>query len=144
MNTQKRVAKQYLIVNEKNIRVNYGTTDKRNPSVIYARAKGSVQPFEEKRTYATDIQDLKRTFKDFVKERVNLLPQLKTEKLLCNIEITENGLSFKKKGHMRYEIFIKPMEIKQLEEYEGDIKQLTEEVNLKIRDFLKERGIKTF
>ena len=45
---------------------------------------------------------------------------------------------------MRYEIFIKPREIKQLEEYEGDIKQLTEEVNLKIRDFLKERGIKTF
>lgn len=144
MDTQKRVAKQYLIVNEKNIRVNYGTTDKKNPSVIYTRAKGSVKPFKKKRTYVTDIQDLKKEFKTFVKERVNLLPSLKTDKLLCSIDITENGLSFNKKGHMRYEIFIKPSEIKQLEEYEEDVRILTEEINVKIRDFLEERGINTF
>lgn len=144
MDTQKRVAKQYLIVNEKNIRVNYGTTDKKNPSVIYVRAKGNITPFEKKHTYVTDVQDLKKDFKTFVKERVNLLPRLKPDKLLCGIDITERGLSFNKKGHMRYEIFIKPSEIKQLEEYEADIRQLTEEVNIKIRDFLIERGIKTF
>lgn len=144
MNEQKRVAKQYLIVNDKNIRVSYGTTDKKNPSVIYARAKGNVKPFENKRNYNTDIQALKREFKNFVKNKVNKLPKLETDKILCSIDITENGLVYEKNGHMRYEIFIKPKEARQLEDYENDMKELTAEVNTQIRDFLKERGINSF
>ncbi len=144
MSNQKRVAKQYLITNEENIRVNYGTTDRKTPSVIFARAKGNVEPFENKKTYASDIQDLKKYFKDLTRKKINKLDILKSEKMLCNIDVAENGLSFGRKGHMRYEIFIKPSQVKKLEEYESDIKELTNEINTEIRNFLKERGIKAF
>ena len=144
MSKQKRVAKQYLIINEKNIRVNYGTTDRKTPSVIFARAKGSVEAVENKKTYAPDIQDLKKYFKNLIKRKINTFEALKSEKMLCNIDVAENGLSFGRKGHLRYEVFIKPSQVKKLEEYESEMKKLANDVNNEIHDFLKERGIKAF
>ena len=144
MSGTKRLAKQYPIVKEKNIRVHYGTTDRKSPSVIYTRAKGNVKPFLEKKTYGSDIQDLKNEFKKLVRKRVNGLTRLKTDKLLCSIDISEKGLSFNKNGQMRYEIFIKPCEVKQLEYYEEDIRNLTDGINNDISTFLNNRGISSF
>ena len=141
---EKRIFRQYPIIKEKGLRVNYGTTDRNNPSVLYVRAKGDIKPITEKKTYSNDVKELKKQFKHFVKQNIDKLNILKTEKYLCNIDISEKGLSYNKKGHFRYEIFLKPKETKELKIYENDIINLTDNVNYEITIFLNERGINTF
>ena len=141
---EKRIFRQYPIIKEKGLRVNYGTSDRNNPSVLYIRAKGDIKPITEKKTYSEDIKDLKKQFKHFVKQNIDKLKTLKTEKYLCNIDISEKGLTYNKRGHFRYEIFLKPKETKELNAYENDVIDLTNNVNREMTTFLKERGINTF
>lgn len=140
----KRIFKQYPIIKEKGLRVNYGTTDKNNPSVIYIRAKGDIKPIIEKNTYTNDIKELKKKFKQFIIKNLNIMTNLKVEKYICNLEISEKSLTYNKNGHLRYEIFIRPTEIKQLKQYENDIKLITNNVNNEMSNFLEERGINIF
>lgn len=140
----KRIFKQYLIINKKGLRVNYGTTDKNNPSVIYIRAKGDIMPIIEKSTYVDDIKELKNKFRRLFLENVKATKELKIEKFICNLEISEKSITYNKKAHLRYDIFIKPSEIKQLKQYENDIKLITENVNKEMSEFLKKRGIISF
>ena len=140
----KRLFKQYQIIKEKGLRVNYGTTDRNNPVILYVRAKGNIKPVINKKSYYDDVMELKKHFKQFVKENVNNLKSLKTEKYLCNIDVSENGLSYNKSGHFRYEIFLKPIETKELNIYENDIINLTNNINNEMTLFLNERGINTF
>lgn len=140
----KRTSKQYYIINEKGIRIKYGTMDKRDPSVIFIRAKGDIKPYVKKTSYANDVKELKEGFRNMVKSHLAENERLLPKRCICNVEITDKGLAYNKHAHLRYEVFVVPETKKPIEEYESDFSELANKINGSISEYLKCRGIECF
>ena len=140
----KRTSKQYYIINEKRIRIKYGTMDKNDPSVIFIRAKGDIKPYIKKTSYTNDVKELKECFKNMVRDHIISNENLFTKRWICNVEITDKGLAYNKHAHLRYEVFIVPETKKPIEEYETVFSELANKINNSISDYLKCRGIECF
>ena len=139
----KRSGKQYLIINEKKIRVKYGTINKSDPSVIFIRAKGDVRPYEKRNTYTDVVSGFKKKFTHII--RTNLQRSgLECGKKLFNVEISDNSLAYNKSGHIRYEIYVCPSEVKPLTEHEETMRSLAEGVNKDIKEYFEDNGIHAF
>ena len=140
----KRTSKQYYIINEKRIRIKYGTMDKNDPSVIFIRAKGDIKPYIKKTSYTNDVKELKECFKNMVRDHIISNENLFTKRWICNVEITDKGLAYNKHAHLRYEVFIVPETKKPIEEYETVFSERANKINNSISDYLKCRGIECF
>ena len=139
----KRTGKQYLIINEKKIRVRYGVINRLNPSVIFIRAKGDVRPVVKLSAYGDIVAGFKRSFPEIIKKHV-LKEEINPDKCLFNTEISDNSLVYNKPAHIRYEVFIKPVDIKPMEEYEEKMKNIATGINDDIKAYFNDNGIHAF
>ena len=63
------------------------------------------------------------------------------DKHIFSIEISENGIAYGKKSHVKYDVYIKPKVIKPLKEYDNDILRLSYTFNYNLKELLSERNI---
>lgn len=126
MNTEnKRKAKEYkLPLDYTKIKSKYGTLDKNNPEVVYIRSRASITPSIKKKDFSDDVISLKKVFLNNVKTLITI-NNIFENKHLCNIEVSEKGLEYGKKSHIKFDVYLKPKEIKPIMEYYEDIKELS-------------------
>lgn len=124
-NENKRTTKEYKIVDKQfpEMKIKYGTLDRNNPEIVYIRTKARITPIVKKKEYNDGVTSVKETFEKLVKSVVRNNSYFE-DKHICSIEISENGIAFGKKSHIKYDVYVKPKEIKKLDEHETEIKSM--------------------
>ena len=143
INNNKRTTKEYKLDDNNNIGIKskYGTLDKNNPEILYIRSRAIITPLIKKKDFSEDIALVKKEFEKNIK-RIILNSNIFENKHICSIEMSENGIAFGKKSHMKYDIYVKPKENKLLEEYFDDVKNLVYVFNQNLSELLTKNNIK--
>ena len=144
MNTDnKRTTKEYPLpkIDGINIRTKYGALDKNNPEILYIRSRVSITPnVSDKRDFSDDIVSFKKSFEEEIRRIVHNSADFE-DKHILTIEISENGITYGKKSHAKYDVFLKPLEMKELEQYHNEMLRLSYLFNQTLHRLLEERGI---
>lgn len=131
-----RKSKQIKIDTIQELSAKYGTIDKKSPDVLFIRAKGRIIPTVKKVDYSKDIVELKQNFNNIVKDKIMLHKNdINCERYICNIDISEKGISYKKGSYIKYDIFVKPKNKKDVFDYKDELTSLLTNIN----DDLKEK-----
>ena len=104
-------------------------------------SRAIITPVIKKKDFSEDIALVKKEFEKNIK-RIILNSNIFENKHICSIEMSENGIAFGKKSHMKYDIYVKPKENKLLEEYFDDVKNLVYVFNQNLSELLTKNNIK--
>lgn len=137
MAVQKRTAKEYLLKKDGKHQIKYGTLNKTTPSVLFVHIKGIVIPTVKQTSYKKELTAIKSDFSKTVANDIRKLDAF-SDKCICMIDINDNRMTIGKKCGMKYEIFLKPNTIRPMEEYEGEILEIVEQANHRLRAILEE------
>lgn len=135
-----RTTKEYQINKGETFRVKYGTLDKNNPEVIYLRTKAKIKPFIEKRDYSNDVQEIKDDFMQYIKDVVKY-DYFLNDRHICSFSVSEKGLAYGKGSHIKYDLYVKPLEVKPIQTYEQHLSVLVRNANNKLISMLEQHGI---
>lgn len=117
----------------------YGTMDKNSPDVLYIRAKGRITPLLNKSDYSKDITKLKNKFNTVVENNIEKFKDyFDNEKFIYSIDISEKGISFKKGSYIKFDIYVKPKEKKDIIEYNDIISDLLININNELKQILSD------
>lgn len=132
--------KREIKFNINNYQIKYGSLNKETAEVIYIRVKSKIRPIEKKNSYNEDINLLK---KDFIKKIHELIKSNNKieKKYICHFETNEFGMSYNRNSFIKYELYIKPKEIKHVNEYKNDIVDFINLINQELNLLLNKYNI---
>lgn len=137
-----RKSKQIKLNIMDNLSVKYGTLDKNSPDVLFIRFKGKIIPTIIKNDYTKEIVELKTEFNSIVKNVIlNYCDIFDCNKYLCNIEVSEKGVTYKKGSYIKFDVFVRPNEIKDITYYEDVITRMSIEINNEIINILNKLNL---
>ena len=137
-----RKTKQIKLNIMDNLSVKYGTLDKNSPDVLFIRFKGKIIPTIIKNDYTKEIVELKTEFNSIVKNVIlNYCDIFDCNKYLCNIEVSEKGVTYKKGSYIKFDVFVRPNEIKDIMCYEDVITRMSIEINNEIINILNKLNL---
>ena len=138
-----RKSKQIKLNIMDNLSVKYGTLDKNSPNVLFVRFKGKIIPTIIKNDYTKEIVELKTEFNSIVKNVIlNYCDIFDCNKYLCNMEVSEKGVTHKKGSYIKFDVFVRPNETKDITYYEDVIKRMSIEINNEIINILNKLNLK--
>ena len=136
----KRLCKEYIIKN--NLFNNtYGTVNKNNPRVIYIKSKIKIF-IENKNDYLNDISSLKEEFNRLLKKYLKNNIQLLSENIIY-IDCSEASLNIKKNTYFKYDLYIKPKDVKPIEQQINLVNNICFQTNDMLLNLLKKYNLKT-
>lgn len=109
----------------------YGTFDKDNPKVLYLNVKAKVKPLNKKNNYANDIKKVKIQFGEYI-DGYFKTTETYSKNFIYSCDVSENNISFGKKSNLKYEILVRPVEVKLFDEYSNDMKELSDAISEKL------------
>lgn len=138
-----RKSKQIKLNIMDNLSVKYGTLDKNSPDVLFIRFKGKIIPTIIKNDYTKEIVELKTEFNSIVKNVIlNYCDIFDCNKYLCNMEVSEKGVTHKKGSYIKFDVFVRPNETKDITYYEDVITRMSIEINNEIINILNKLNLK--
>ena len=130
---EKQIARQYFLKNNGTFSIKYGTTIKNNPTVIYLRAKGKVKPYIDKTNYKSDVSKIKKGITNIIKEELMSLSDIiDISKYLFDIDLTEDTMNYNKISRLNYNIYLCPINVGKIEDYEKRITDMCDRIEIKI------------
>ena len=150
-----RKTKQIKLNIMDNLSVKYGTLDKNSPDVLFIRFKGKIIPNALlytpyiiiptiiKNDFLKEIVKLKAEFDKIIKDiLINYCDIFDCKRYLCNIEVSEKGVTYKKGSYIKFDVFVRPNEIKDIMCYEDVITRMSIEINNEIINILSKLNLK--
>ena len=138
-----RKTKQIKLNIMDNLSVKYGTLDKNSPDVLFIRFKGKIIPTIIKNDFLKEIVQLKAEFDKIIKDiLINYCDIFDCKRYLCNIEVSEKGVTYKKGSYIKFDVFVRPNEIKDIMCYEDVITRMSIEINNEIINILSKLNLK--
>ena len=138
-----RKTKQIKLNIMDNLSVKYGTLDKNSPDVLFIRFKGKIIPTIIKNDFLKEIVKLKAEFDKIIKDiLINYCDIFDCKRYLCNIEVSEKGVTYKKGSYIKFDVFVRPNEIKDIMCYEDVITRMSIEINNEIINILSKLNLK--
>lgn len=138
-----RKTKQIKLNIMDNLSVKYGTLDKNSPDVLFIRFKGKIIPTIIKNDFSKEIVELKTEFDKIIKDIIiNYCDIFDCKRYLCNIEVSEKGVTYKKGSYIKFDVFVRPNEIKDIMCYEDVITRMSIEINNEIINILSKLNLK--
>ena len=138
-----RKTKQIKLNIMDNLSVKYGTLDKNSPDVLFIRFKGKIIPTIIKNDYTKEIVELKTEFDKIIKDIIiNYCDIFDCKRYLCNIEVSEKGVTYKKGSYIKFDVFVRPNETKDITYYEDVITRMSIEINNEIINILNKLNLK--
>lgn len=119
--------KEFTIQNRSCFKTMCGSLDKENPNVIYIKGRAKIHPIFECKSYAPYVRKVKESVGEFVKETFKS-HGLFNEKFIFSCDVSENNLSTKKISNIRYELFIRPFDIKPVREYTQELTEISDSI----------------
>lgn len=116
--------------------VKYGTLNKMKSNVIYIRGKAKIFPSLKKNSYQKEIYNLKHNFNKKVKQLIEEENGL-LNSFICHLEMNETGMTFHKKSFIKYDVYIKPIIVKKIDDYNDYIINFVNKLNTVLTCLLK-------
>lgn len=141
-NEGKRVTKEYKLKNERHpkIQTRYGATNKNNPEVVYIRTKARITPLSRRDDYSDAIVEIKASLARAIRDAIEDDSRLENRHI-TTVEISEKSITFGKKSNAKYDIFIKPVNKKGIDQYYGMVEGFMDTVNGTFERLLRDNGI---
>ena len=138
-----RKTKQIKLNIMDNLSVKYGTLDKNSPDVLFIRFKGKIIPTIIKNDFSKEIVELKTEFDKIIKDIIiNYCDIFDCKRYLCNMEVSEKGVTYKKGSYIKFDVFVRPNEAKDITYYEDVITRMSIEINNEIINILNKLKLK--
>lgn len=138
-----RKTKQIKLNIMDNLSVKYGTLDKNSPDVLFIRFKGKIIPTIIKNDFSKEIVELKTEFNNIIKNIIlNYGDIFDCNRYLCNMDVSEKGVTYKKGSYIKFDVFVRPNEIKDIMCYENVITRMSIEINNEIINVLNKLNLK--
>lgn len=119
----------------------YGTTlNEKLPSVIYLRTKSKVTPTINKKEYDVEVNNVKEKFEEFVKNTI-LKSKIVDDVFLFNIDISTKSIRYGKVSFLRYDVYLRPLKKKTIEENVYRMNQLSIKLDKKLEKLLNSNNI---
>ena len=99
INTEKDIPTQTF-------KVKMGTTDKKNPEIIYIQAGVYIKSTEEKKTYSNDVNEIRKGYKSIIKD-MTLNNEIFKDCYIATIDICSERISTNKKSYITFEFYLK-------------------------------------
>lgn len=138
------MAKEIILnKNEENtIVTKYGSYNNgERPKVVYLRTKAKITPSKDKDTFETDINSVKEKFISFIDSEVNKNKFL-DKNYIANIDISAKSVKYGKVSFLRYDVYLKPLLNKTLEENVKLFNKISTKINKKLINLLNKNNIK--
>ena len=135
MNKKQR-ARYFPVSSTDWMKTKYGALDKDNPDVIFIRARTRVKSDHTKQSYWKEVRTINNAFLRAVSLSVGQLNNAFSPGHLALLELSDIGLATNNTSVLKYDIFLKPKEKKNLSEYITDVTALTSAVNAVIKTSL--------
>lgn len=128
-NDKKKFNQKEVDITTSNIfKTKYGTFDKDNPKVLYINVKAKVKPLNRKNNYASDIKKVKTQFGEYI-ENYFKETEIYSKNFIYSCDVSENNITFGKKSNLKYEVLVRPVEVKLFDEYSNDMKELSNTIS---------------
>lgn len=137
---EKRTVKEYKLDNDNVFQSKYGTLNKNNPSVIYVKSRGKIVPLIEKNTYIEDVADIKESLTAYVDRLIKNNDEFQ-DRYIFNIDTGDNALKYNRKSYFKYDVYLVPVEIKPLDDYEETVNEMSMAISGHLETLLKEKNI---
>lgn len=118
----------------------FGTLNKYRPEVIYIIAKTKVSPKTRKADYSQDVSNIKTNFLKAVDGMITNDSRLRKEHI-CNIDANDSGMTYGKNSYIKYDIYIKPTELKAIDDYYQDMHQFICRLNNVLSDLIEKNSM---
>lgn len=86
-----------------------GTTDKKNPNIVYIEIGSYIIPTKEKDSYKEDINELFKSIKSKINSLISYLDLYNNNSLFI-FEIADDRIFFKKSSYLNMQIYLNPKE----------------------------------
>lgn len=136
MTKNSRTSKQYFIDTKTTIKSRFGTLNKNNAEVLYIRSKGKVRTDKQQTNFSNEITSLKSMFALKVQKIIDKHSDILNSKYIASIDMSDKGLIVGKSTFIKYDLFIRPIVIKKIEEYEEIVTNIINEINVAIDQHL--------
>lgn len=137
----KRTSKEYKLKSQiEGIKAIYGTLNKKSPDIIYIRAKTKLNGLLPNHDYKEDLQKITQNIKSLIKRLIDENEHF--GKYICTFETPERGVEYNKKSYLKYDLYLHPFVIKDLFYYEPIVKDIFEQVNIKLKQLCNEFHLK--
>lgn len=119
----------------------YGSTfDCDKPSVIYLRTKSKITPSIQKKEYDNEIDNIKSSFTDYVKETISNSKSVDNQ-YLFNIDISSKSVKYGKVSFLRYDVYLRPSKLRTISENRFRMQQLSTKLDKKLEYLLNKNNI---
>lgn len=138
--TKQNLCREYTITpaEPNNVfKAKYGTFDKENPKVLYLNAKAKVIPINKKTNYASDIRHVKRQFDEYINTFFRDTDKY-SQNFIYSCDVSEENITFGKKSNLKYEVLVRPLVPKTIDEYMPDMVELSDTFSMKLSQFMVE------
>ena len=128
--------KEFKLENKSCFKTMCGTLNKEKPNVIYVKGRAKIRPNVDCKNYAPYVKKAKEDVQKFVSETFKS-HGIFNDKFIFSCDISECSLSTKKISNIKYELYIKPYEIKPVRQYSDELIEVSdsiEEILLKMTD----------
>ena len=136
----KRTSKEYAINTNTTFKSVLGTTNKHEPKILYVRSKAKVYPNISKKDYSDDIKSIKKDFNSYVLKTIRTCKNFE-KNFIVNFDFGDNCLSYKKKSNLKYDVYLKPYVIKEIESQEKEVSVIMESLNKKLIELFNNKNI---
>lgn len=126
-------------VNNSNFKIKVGTTDKKNPSIIYIEIGSYITPLKESDSYSKEIEEMRKSIKK------HLLTVLPDKNFIFTTDVASDRMAKGKKSYLEMQLHMRTFynnEVKYFENMVGVIRDtyLTYNIIPYIENRLKEQG----
>lgn len=135
--------KEYKLLDElfPQINTKFGSVNKDNPEVVYLNTKVTVTPLAKSSNYVVSVRQTKVKIKEKIEQMLSVCDDIE-RKYILTVDMSEDSVSYGKKSRVKYDLFVKPKEIKGLGELLSLGKHISHRINVIISDILFEKGYK--
>lgn len=117
----------------------YGSPNEKTCDVISMTLKGKFKPTSESKNYEKNSARARHMFVASGTECLNSLPWIDSHYIFTT-DFTEKGISYGKPNKYKYQLFVRPNKPKTIEEYKGDVFNLTATLNGYLGKSFEENG----
>ena len=117
----------------------YGSPNEKTCDVISMTLKGKFKPISESKNYEKNSARARHMFVASGTEYLNGLSWIDNH-YIFTADFTEKGISYGKPNKYKYQLFVRPNKPKTIEEYKGDVFNLTTTLNGYLGKSFEENG----
>ena len=110
------------------------------PKVVFIRVKMTLTPNFMSKTYVDEIIFIKNMFESFSNNYIKSIRDYDGDNYLFSMSVSEKGMKYGKKTHLRYDLFLKPNNEQTMEKQKNTLFKLSRVLNDKLIQLLNDKG----